>query len=825
MEKKVRKKMYKKGKFWVVAAVTTVAAASFATATVQADEVSPSQAASETVAANAQQNQTVPSTQEQQPVASANEAVSTDESAAKTETVSPAAATDEKAATPETEEKADTQAAPVQTTEASESNQMPAKQADEKTVSSAEAKTSAVQAATASSPEVKQPTADQAKATKELAASEEDNKTLDQYGLTEQAHKIATEAGLDLSTLTQKQVEALNKVKLTNDAQTGHQMTYQEFDKIAQTLLAQDDRYAIPYFNAKAIKNMKAATTRDAQTGQVADLDVWDSWPVQDAKTGEVVNWNGYQLVVAMMGIPNTNDNHIYLLYNKYGDNNFDNWKNAGPIFGFNADGVTQQWSGSATVNEDDSLQLFYTKVDTSDQNSNNQHLATATINLGFDDQDVKILSVENDKDLTPQGGDGYHYQSYQQWRSTFTGTDNIAMRDPHVIEDENGNRYLVFEASTGTENYQGEDQIYNFTNYGGSSSYNVKSLFRFLEDQDMYNRASWSNAAIGILKLKGDEKTPEVDEYYTPLLSSPMVSDELERPNVVKLGDKYYLFTASRLNHGSNNDAWNKANEVVGDNVVMLGYVSDQLTNGYKPLNNSGVVLTASVPADWRTATYSYYAVPVAGSSDTLLITAYMTNRNEVAGKGKNSTWAPSFLLQVLPDGTTKVLAEMTQQGDWIWDESSRTTDTVGTLDTAYLPGENDGYIDWNVIGGYGLKPHTPGQYQAPTVPSTPANSGYTISFNVTADGKLVITPVKTDNTGSASQSGDSNWSLDVSFNASAGGNISVKADQTPVKPTDQAKNTKKHHQASSNKKPKKGFFAALLAIFSAFCTGLGLK
>ena len=64
----------------------------------------------------------------------------------------------------------------------------------------------------------------------------------------------------------------------------------------------------------------------------------------------------------------------------------------------------------------------------------------------------------------------------------------------------------------------------------------------------------------------------------------------------MVKLGDKYYLFTASRLNHGSNNDAWNKANEVVGDNVVMLGYVSDQLTNGYKPLNNSGVVLTASV-------------------------------------------------------------------------------------------------------------------------------------------------------------------------------------------------------------------------------------
>ena len=98
---------------------------------------------------------------------------------------------------------------------------------------------------------------------------------------------------------------------MDSTAETGTQMTYKQFQEIADTLLAQDERYAIPYFNAAAIKNMKAATTVDAQTKQVADLDVWDSWPVQDVKTGEVVNWNGYQLVVAMMGIPNTNDNHL----------------------------------------------------------------------------------------------------------------------------------------------------------------------------------------------------------------------------------------------------------------------------------------------------------------------------------------------------------------------------------------------------------------------------------------------------------------------------------------------------------------------------------
>ncbi|MEX2804619.1 glycoside hydrolase family 68 protein [Streptococcus sp. H31] len=528
-------------------------------------------------------------------------------------------------------------------------------------------------------------------------------------GLTATAAYIAQEAQLDISNLTDAQKEALNKIQLTSDAETGTQMTYKQFEEIANILVAQDPRYAIPYFNAEVIENMQAATTRDAQTGEIADLDVWDSWPVQDVRTGEVVNWNGYQLVIAMMGIPNTNDNHIYLLYNKYADNDFSNWKNAGSIFGYNQDAVTQQWSGSATVNDDGTIQLYYTQVDTSDNNSNNQKLASATLVLSFDDDNVYIDSVENDKVLTPGGGDGYYYQSYEQWRSAFTGADNIAMRDPHVIEDDNGDRYLIFEASTGTQNYQGEEQIYNWTNYGGDAAYNVQSFFRLLEDPDMYTRASISNAAIGILKLTGDVKDPEIAEYYTPLLTSPMVSDEIERPNVVKLGDKYYLFAASRLNHGSNNDAWNLANDVVGDNVVMLGYVSDSLTEGYVPLNDVGIVLTASVPADWRTATYSYYAVPVAGSEDTLLITSYMTNRNEVAGQGNNSTWAPSFLIQVLPDNTTRVLAKMTEQGDWIWDESSESQRTVGTLETAYLPGENDGYIDWNVVGGYGLIPHTP--------------------------------------------------------------------------------------------------------------------
>lgn len=399
-------------------------------------------------------------------------------------------------------------------------------------------------------------------------------------------------------------------------------------------------------------------------------------------KTGYVSNWNGYQLVVGMMGVPNTNDNHIYLLYNKYGDNNFNNWKNAGPIFGLGTP-VIQQWSGSATLNKDGSIQLYYTKVDTSDNNTNHQKIASATVYLNLEkDQDkISIAHVDND--------------------------------------------HIVFEASTGTENYQGADQIYQWLNYGGTNKDNLGDFFQILSNSDIKDRAKWSNAAIGIIKLNNDTKNPGVEKVYTPLISSPMVSDEIECPDVVRLGNKYYLFAATRLNRGSNDDAWMAANKAVGDNVAMIGYVSDNLTHGYVPLNESGVVLTASVPANWRTATYSYYAVPVEGRDDQLLITSYITNRGEVAGKGMHATWAPSFLLQINPDNTTTVLAKMTNQGDWIWDDTSENDDMMGVLkkdapNSAALPGEWGKPVDWDLIGGYDLKPHQP-VTPIPNVPTTP--------------------------------------------------------------------------------------------------------
>lgn len=497
---------------------------------------------------------------------------------------------------------------------------------------------------------------------------------LDAYSQSSQSdsgNHVVVNHDIDLHNLQPVDQAALNKIDYNNAAPAGSRWTYHDFRGVADSLVDRDQRYAVPVFDAGKIENLPAAYARDAQTGQYEHLDIWDSWPVQNPQTSEVVNWHGYQLVMAMMGVPNQNDNHVYLLYNRYNDSDLSHWQNAGPIFGYNASPLSQEWSGSAIVNPDDSIQMFYTQVDTSDDNSNHQKLATAMVNLSEQDGNVVINNVENNRVLFE--GDGHYYQSYPQWRATNQGADNIALRDSHVVDDADGSRYLVFEGATGSQNYQGEHQVYNWKNYGGSDHQNYQDFFTILHNQDIKSRASWANAAIGILRLSDQGKTPTVAQLYTPLITANMVSDEIERPDVVKIGGKFYLFADTRLNRGSNDYAWQKANRVIGDNVAMIGYVSDHLTDGYQPLNSTGVVLTSSVPINWRTATYSYYALPVAGHDDCVLITAYMTNRNYVAGPGMNSTWAPSFLVRLNPDNTTTVLSHSTKQGNWIWNADSQ--------------------------------------------------------------------------------------------------------------------------------------------------------
>ena len=503
---------------------------------------------------------------------------------------------------------------------------------------------------------------------------------------------------LDLDKLTDTQITALNKMVLNKTED--NQYTLKDYDSITKKIVERDSSSQIPLFKGEKMVNMPGLDkVKDAETGEEATMDIWDSWPVQDPETGYVQNWNGYQLAVAMMGIPHKSDSHLYLLYNKYGDNNFANWKVAGSIFGYNNDPKTGQWSGSAMLNADGSIQLFYANVLA--QESNNQRVATITVNIGENADGVYIKNTENDHILFI--GDGTVYQNYEQWKNSENrGVNNPQMRDGHVFKDSDGTYYLAFEAATGDlgDDPEGADNLYDWSRYGGNAAYNVSELFKLLNSTDMKTRAAVSNSAIGLLKLDmSDPKNPKVatDEngkqvLYKPLVKTVLSGDEIERPDLIKLNGKYYLFVDARVNHASDTDFAVQTNIAVGDNVTMLGFVSDKVDGDYIPLNGDGLVLGASVPSTWRTATYSYYVVkinPANLKSDKItvngvtydkdyfvnhvvLINSYMGNRGEIAGKGLNSTLGPSFLVLVDGDKTTVLANSTTDQGVWDWNENS---------------------------------------------------------------------------------------------------------------------------------------------------------
>ncbi|MBG9472703.1 glycoside hydrolase family 68 protein [Priestia megaterium] len=423
------------------------------------------------------------------------------------------------------------------------------------------------------------------------------------------------------------------------------------------------DQFKVPAFDESTIKNIASAKGKDA-SGNTIDLDVWDSWPLQNAD-GTVATYHGYQIVFALAGDPkDSNDTSVYLFYKKAGDKSIDSWKNAGRVFKDSDKFVpndphlknqTQEWSGSATLTKDGKVRLFYT--DYSGKQYGKQTLTTAQVNMSQpNDNTLKVDGVEDYKSIFD--GDGKIYQTVQQFidEGGYDTGDNHTLRDPHYIED-NGHKYLVFEANTGTEDgYQGEDSLYNRACYGGNNPFFQSEKKKLLEGSNK-EKASLANGALGIIELNDDYTLKKV---MKPLITSNTVTDEIERANIFKKDGKWYLFTDS---HGSKMTI----DGIGQDDVYMLGYVSNTLTGKYKPLNDTGLVLHMNLDPKDKTFTYSHFAVPQT-KGDNVVITSYMTNRGFY--EDNHSTFAPSFLVNIDDSKTSVVKDSVLEQGQLTVDE-----------------------------------------------------------------------------------------------------------------------------------------------------------
>ncbi|RYL97865.1 glycoside hydrolase family 68 protein [Sporolactobacillus sp. THM7-7] len=435
------------------------------------------------------------------------------------------------------------------------------------------------------------------------------------------------------------------------------------FDMLKIPEQQKNEQFIVPTFDESTIKNIESAKGYD-KSGNLIDLDVWDSWPLQNAD-GTVANYHGYHLVFALAGDPKDgNDTSIYLFYQKVGETSLDSWKNAGRVFKdsdkFDANDPilkyqTQEWSGSATLTKAGQVRLFYTDFSGAPEDGGTgygkQTLTTAQLNLSQPDADtLKVDGVEDHKSIFD--GDGKNYQNVQQFidEGAYLSGDNHTLRDPHYVED-NGRKYLVFEANTGTETgYQGDKQLNNRAYYGGSHPFFQEERAKLLQSPELHT-AKLANGALGIIELNDDYTLKKV---MKPLITSNTITDEIERANVFKMAGKWYLFTDSR---GSKMTI-----DGIGDkDIYMLGFVSDSLTGPYKPLNGSGLVLNMNLDPNDITFTYSHFAVPQK-KGNNVVITSYMTNRGFFSDR--HSTFAPSFLLNIKGSKTSVVPNRILEQG-----------------------------------------------------------------------------------------------------------------------------------------------------------------
>lgn len=350
---------------------------------------------------------------------------------------------------------------------------------------------------------------------------------------------------------------------------------------------------------------------------------MWDNWAVRDVK-GRLADVMGFKVLIALVrprGADFSVGERIAYLYSKDGVH----YEVGGYLFGDHQlyEGV-REWSGSTILREDGKLQTFYTvsygaEIDGVWQTV--QRFATAIQTVSVEDGKLEVSAPIFHSLL---GGacepDGQIYETPAQAsarelglptaHSRFAGSDqteNNCFRDPFFFRDSRtGKKYIVFEGNTGP--------LYNAPGVI-SRKYVGKNVEGFEPTPDMLK----ANGCIGIIELVNDENTFGI--FHKPWLVSNLVTDEIERINVIEEKGGVYLFCAG---HGNKN-ALNKENSDLVNRDYLLGFRSNRFGSDLTPLNGSGVVVQQKSmgeayggQASNQQYAYSWILVPTVESDKT---------------------------------------------------------------------------------------------------------------------------------------------------------------------------------------------------------------
>ncbi|MEF8852516.1 MAG: glycoside hydrolase family 68 protein [Haloarculaceae archaeon] len=297
------------------------------------------------------------------------------------------------------------------------------------------------------------------------------------------------------------------------------------------------------------------------------DVHVWDTWLLRDRR-GRVASVDGWRVVFCLSApadlLPGKRHDVAEIRY--FSSRDGKRWSDGGRVF---ADALGQrQWAGSALLDDGD-VYLFYTAAGEADapELTYSQRIAGAA--AGTVTTTDGALSIEgpwrHEVLLEP---DGERYETETQSRGmTYT------FRDPWFYEDPaTGETCLLFEGNVPVP--EGSDAC-------GSDP--AQQAF---------------NGCVGLaVSPSGD---PMDWDLRPPILDAVCVNQELERPHVVRREGRYYLFVSSHMHTFAPG---------VDGYDGLYGFVADSLTGPYRPLNETGLVVTN--PANAPFQSYSWMAFP----------------------------------------------------------------------------------------------------------------------------------------------------------------------------------------------------------------------
>ncbi|ESK38742.1 levansucrase [Acinetobacter nectaris CIP 110549] len=315
-------------------------------------------------------------------------------------------------------------------------------------------------------------------------------------------------------------------------------------------------------------------------------LFIWDTMPLRTLD-GTIVSVDGWSVIFTLTAerspekfkdangdydiTADWNDRHgrarICFWYSRDGKS----WIFGGRVMKEGVSPTSREWAGTPILlNDQGDIDLYYTCV------TPGATISKVRGRLVTSDEGVSVAGFTTVKSLF--SADGTYYQTEEQ--NTYWN-----FRDPCPFIDPNdGQLYMVFEGNVAGDR--------------GTHTIGSAQMGDVPPGHTDVGGARYQTGCIGI--AVATDSSGESWELLPPLVTAVGVNDQTERPHYVFKDGKYYLFTISHK--------YTYADGLTGPDGVY-GFVSENLTGPYRPMNSSGLVL--GNPSSQPFQTYSHYVMP----------------------------------------------------------------------------------------------------------------------------------------------------------------------------------------------------------------------